>query len=336
MADIYVATTGNDTTGDGSIGNPYASPGKAAGVAAAGDTVWVKSGTYNVSSTTPNASNGPVQHTSYLGNARLTYRGYQTTVGDDGTPPVLRATVAGISNAVVYINDAAVTVWNIRCDANGQSSLRGLDVRSRGVAVKCSSENGTSSLVVGGYALGCVAKDNTTDGFTTTGAGRVDRCIATGNSGVGFSQSGATPGTTYTGCVAHDNGSHGFSVQVEDTLVNCIAYGSGGYGFVSGGGGGDTRAGLFNCASGANTSGRSSGPFADVSAVTLSADPFVNAAGYDFGLNTTSGGGAACRAAGVPGVFPAVSTTGYPDIGAAQHQDAGGGASGTPAFACVG
>ena len=33
MADIYVATTGNDSTGDGSSGNPYATPGKAMGTA---------------------------------------------------------------------------------------------------------------------------------------------------------------------------------------------------------------------------------------------------------------------------------------------------------------
>ena len=37
VADIYVATTGNDTTGDGSVGNPYATLGKALTVV---DAVW--------------------------------------------------------------------------------------------------------------------------------------------------------------------------------------------------------------------------------------------------------------------------------------------------------
>jgi len=42
----YVATTGNDTTGDGSLGNPWATGTKAASVAQTGDTVNVASGWY--------------------------------------------------------------------------------------------------------------------------------------------------------------------------------------------------------------------------------------------------------------------------------------------------
>jgi hypothetical protein len=51
-ATYYVATTGNDTTGDGSVGNPWATVQKGINVAQAGDTVLVGAGTYseNVSS----------------------------------------------------------------------------------------------------------------------------------------------------------------------------------------------------------------------------------------------------------------------------------------------
>jgi Right handed beta helix region/Protein of unknown function (DUF1565) len=45
-ATIYVATTGNDTTGDGSLGNPYRTIQKAHDVANAGDTILVRGGTY--------------------------------------------------------------------------------------------------------------------------------------------------------------------------------------------------------------------------------------------------------------------------------------------------
>jgi hypothetical protein len=55
--------------------------------------------------------------------------------------------------------------------------------------------------------------------------------------------------------------------------------------------------------------------------VTLTADPFTNAASGDFSLNTTAGGGAACRAAGFPGAFPGGLTTGYLAIGAVQPKD---------------
>lgn len=46
MPTFYVATTGNDTTGDGSVGNPYATPSKAHSVAADGDTIEIADGTY--------------------------------------------------------------------------------------------------------------------------------------------------------------------------------------------------------------------------------------------------------------------------------------------------
>jgi hypothetical protein len=46
MADWYVATTGNDTTGNGSSGNPYATLQKAHDVASANDTVYIAAGTY--------------------------------------------------------------------------------------------------------------------------------------------------------------------------------------------------------------------------------------------------------------------------------------------------
>ena len=45
-ATIYVATTGNDTTGDGTVGNPCATVQKGVTSANAGDTISVASGTY--------------------------------------------------------------------------------------------------------------------------------------------------------------------------------------------------------------------------------------------------------------------------------------------------
>jgi hypothetical protein len=54
---------------------------------------------------------------------------------------------------------------------------------------------------------------------------------------------------------------------------------------------------------------------------------FTNAAGGDFSLNNTTNQGALLRDVGFPGAFLNGTTTGYLDIGAAQHQGsaAGGG-----------
>ena len=46
---IYVSTTGNDGTGDGTSGNPYLTIATAISHASAGDTVFVKAGTYTIS-----------------------------------------------------------------------------------------------------------------------------------------------------------------------------------------------------------------------------------------------------------------------------------------------
>ncbi len=55
--------------------------------------------------------------------------------------------------------------------------------------------------------------------------------------------------------------------------------------------------------------------------VTLTADPFTNAAGSDFSLNSTAGGGAGLKGVGFPGVTGLIGT-GYIDIGALQTSGA--------------
>ncbi len=79
---------------------------------------------------------------------------------------------------------------------------------------------------------------------------------------------------------------------------------------------------------GANTTAARNNLPAGTNDVTLTGNPFNNAGSGDFSLNNTAGAGAACRAAGYPASFGAgLSTSSYPDIGAAQHQDPASGAT---------
>jgi len=48
---IYVSETGNDSTGDGSSGNPYLTISKGVTEATVGDTVYIVAGTYNINAT---------------------------------------------------------------------------------------------------------------------------------------------------------------------------------------------------------------------------------------------------------------------------------------------
>lgn len=65
----------------------------------------------------------------------------------------------------------------------------------------------------------------------------------------------------------------------------------------------------------------------EASDITGSASAFVTA-GSNFALNTTAGGGAACSAAGFPGILPGSIGTGYISIGALEPNPSGGGGGG--------
>lgn len=358
MADIYVATTGNDTTGTGSAGNPYASPGKAAGVAAGGDRILVKSGTYLITSTTANVAGGRVDLTVAGGTTNPTLlQGYDTTVGDLTTRPVLRA--SGITSvALVTVSTDRVCVWNIEIDGNSQTGILGMDNNGSGGSVfrvkvtncpsggidaySATNQNcpvllcevsgcGTFGVKKGGIGdlFGCYVHDNTSTGVVL-GNGTAVLCVSesnTGGSSDGFDLGQSAQSGYCVNCVAYNNGRNGFHHSGDSGAVvaNCIAYLNAAYGY---GGGGTVGGGIrVNCASGSNTSGNRTWGV-ESGEVPLSNDPFTNAASGDFSLNATAGGGAACRAAGYPGAFPGGLSTGYLDIGAVQHQDSGGGAAG--------
>lgn len=71
-----------------------------------------------------------------------------------------------------------------------------------------------------------------------------------------------------------------------------------------------------------NTTAAYTGIVAGTGDVTLTGNPYVSV-GSNFALNNTTGQGAACRAAGSPGLLPLNGNvgTGYLDIGPLQHQD---------------
>ena len=55
--------------------------------------------------------------------------------------------------------------------------------------------------------------------------------------------------------------------------------------------------------------------------IILSADPFVNAASSNFALNSTIGGGAACRYAGAGITYTGINTENYRSIGITQFRN---------------
>lgn len=336
----------------GRMGGALATPGKASGAATVSQQlIYVKSGTYTISSATQQIANGCV-----LMNNGVYMEGYDATRGDLGTPPLFQA--SGITNFTLVSNgNTTVDQWIVNISVDGISATGSAGFSVEGVIYKCKAvnckagafaSNGSRATCVRCEASGCAtincfvnlncyecyAHDNTVTGFelSSTAGIVVSRCISESNSGA--SSSGftfdSTRGTAIN-CVAYNNGLDGFRINDgKNTLINCIAESNAGIGF-RGTIGTDGAIWLNNCAVFSNTGGNVSlgtGRTRNIGQVTGTASFFTNAASGDFSLNNTASAGASARAAGIPGEFPNGTTTGYVDIGAAQHQDTGGGGGG--------
>ena len=96
MALIYVAKTGNDSTGDGSEATPYLTIYKGVQEMAAGDTVYVKSGTYNEKVFINTAHSG----TSGAHSVLSVYTGASVII--DGTDVDLGGGVGNTAKALIH------------------------------------------------------------------------------------------------------------------------------------------------------------------------------------------------------------------------------------------
>jgi hypothetical protein len=162
----------------------------------------------------------------------------------------------------------------------------------------------------------------------------IARCVFYNITGVCFGEGGTNSQDTIDACMFHSCGASPINItgdnQFEILVQNNIFSNNTGWG-VSGNSSEQNNPNnvvLRNNAFYSNSSGTFQKVFDGGGNITLTASPYVSAP-TNFGLNTTVGGGAACRAAGVPGAFPGLgSTIGALDIGAVQHADPAGGGSG--------
>lgn len=327
----------------GAMGGALASPAKT--VPVGGNIVYIKSGTYSMSVNTNNVSNG--KWSKAIG---MLIVGYNTNrfFGNTDTRPLIQATVA----LTTMWDGSTNWVYNIDFDANSQASTRCVNA---GAYTRCSFRNATSSnnmlLATHCSATGnsgtpflgtnavfafCEAYDNTATGFSCNNCSCFN-CISDSNSGAssdGFIVPALGSGHFFN-CIAYNNGRDGFRTTTGASvsrmiLTNCIAESNAGWGA-------NSLAANFpsltsRCAFYNNTSGATTGTITDVAALTPTGSVFTNAAAADFSLNATANRGALLRAAGYvdinTNVYLRGLTTSYIDVGAAQHQDTGGGGGG--------
>jgi hypothetical protein len=194
----------------------------------------------------------------------------------------------------------------------------------------------------GGKEIGCYIHENGGHGFAYSGGSQgglsLDAVASTHwkNTGNGFDDSintgipGAVPRVfSIQNCDIVDNatgvnitGGGGTNSEQGLTLVNCIIYGNTL--------GVDTHTATMIIAVDQNNAYKNttdvSGWIKGAGDVTLTGDPFNGRTSNDFSLNNTAGAGAACKAAGYPGVT--AFGTGHIDIGALQSASGGGGGGG--------
>jgi hypothetical protein len=314
------------------------------------NTIWVKSGAYTITSASTNVAGGCLS-LSGLAAGGVNIVGYSTTRGDNPTDSGRPVFTAGSISTFTIINSPfGSKIAYMEFDGNLRTSSKGIQngsISAQNNFLKCSQftnraidGNAFACEVTGctttagalystnGVVAYCYVHDNSVTGVWATTCVNTISESNTGSGSHGFDDGFTINNSSCVNCVAYNNGGSGFragsGAASTAFYINCIAYLNGAHGFICSTP--SVLAWMRKCGTGSNTSGATSGFTAAFATggITLTADPFTNATAGDFSLTTASGGGGACRAAGLIGIFPGGASTGYVDIGAVQHQDSGG------------
>jgi hypothetical protein len=336
----------NVTTGSGltlNIGGALASIGKAysLNVTSSLPLMWyVKRDASNpyVLSTATAGAGGPLS-----GSNGGVFIGYDTnrSVGNTDTKPIIKAGV----NTITWFNSRC-TMYNLELDGDGKTGqtlstnadqfirctfkqFTAGSLTSVGSFDYCYATN-NSGKVFSGSCSYCVAYANTGTPF---GADSCFRCASINNTGAttdGFSFASGGNGVIEC-CLSYGNGRHGIYLGAASRTCrakNCILVNNGGYGLEMSA---NSLGASLNNAYRGNTSGQinktANQQTIDLYGITLTADPFTNAAGLDFTLNNTAGGGALLRELGLFADLPGLSPANYFDLGPYGRQSTGGGGS---------
>ena len=223
---------------------------------------------------------------------------------------------------------SSATLLLFNCKVNARQSALLVSTRIRLYAAGCRFHDSTDGLSLSSISTlqslvfeSCGFDNNSAEGADISNTFQSDTNVVFRNCTF---YNNAGDGIDFTGLLNRYNRSF--------AIINCIFDSNGGYGINGSSGVSEVdRAWIDYNAFRNNTSGEMNNLANGPNDVTLTADPFTDAASFDFSLNDTAGGGAACKAAGTPGVGElgggqdASGTDSYVDLGAAQRQEPTGG-----------
>ena len=158
---------------------------------------------------------------------------------------------------------------------------------------------------IAAYFDGCKILDAGGSGFWrnhNSGSLFLHSCIVANNTNYGVYYSSSAYAHECYNTIFYNNGSDGFAANNLATnarIGGCMFSGNGGYGFNSINTFAVDSPMFQNNAFYSNASGKTNNVSVDSTNLTLTADPFVDAAGGDFNLNATNGGGAVLRSTSI-------------------------------------
>ncbi len=359
-------TTGVGVNGTGGLGGALISLALAAAKKVTSNGLWIKAGTYSITSASTNIAGGCVSWANASGTASAPefISGFNTVPGDYGTSltatkPLLQASGAITTFTLFTCAASSAQVFGIDVDAVSKSGGAGILISgARQVIFGCKASNCTLGISAtgtqnniefceatnctttaairnnsSGGIYGCYSHGNTVMGIVSIGGGNIVDCLSVNNTGASSDGFNTQQGVACINNTAYGNGRHGFfdssasaTAGSGSVFINNIAVNSG-----ASGTGYDYSAAIPSLSSFLINNATFGGATGGVDptnlprafgTVILSANPFTNAGSGDFSLNTTAGGGAACRAVGIIGKLLGLATsTGYADLGAFQHID---------------
>lgn len=326
------STTAAGAAGTGGVGGAFASLGQVGKVIVASNRVFQQynASQYQITSASSNVAGGCLSFASRC--ILVGYNSNRHLANVDASRPINQA--SSISTAVL-ITPGFGHCRNIIVDGQSLTSIRGF---ANSTFFNCTAINCTNSgFQATSFCYYCLAYNCTVQPAFLTGdfeycaainctsvvgfqGGPTHFCVAA-SCGTGFSMTVAP--TMCLNCTAFGCSVDGFKAGADSTaFTNCISYGNTGKGYNANSG---LESAFLNSAAGSNTGGDLDTTFImPGSKIALIANPFVNSGATfsgasvlqdvwnAFALNSTAGGGAACRAAAL---LP------YQDLGAVQHQD---------------
>ena len=347
---------GNDTTGDGSIGTPWATVQKAFNTitrnTTSGDQVNIKaSGTLTISGTWSLATYGTPTE-----SIPLVLRGY-TSVANDGGIGVVSGNGGSIFNSTT-IPLVIIDMRFTNCGANlmirtgGTSFVRNCQFDNASPPVSAGALRMNTGIVsyclftnIAGHGVysstgvtvaNCTFVNDTTNKFAscvvyTGGSAEVSFCVFKLDSTSIAIDNRSSGSIRANNCSIYSNAGTGSGIYINSanalmSVLNNIIVGFSGTGgkaiqSTAGSklwnyGGNKVYNNLTNFDGNADVLNDAGGNS------TLSASPFTDAANGDFSIGTEA------KAAGIPSSFKGISTNQYLDPGAAQRQEPAGGGGG--------